>query len=181
MYKSGYEYLLAYKITVPIYDYTVDFCQRWIDYKSRTKDQMEQAARSGMQNIPEGFKEQSLSNYIKLAGIARGSIEELLNDYLSYARQHQIEIWDKERARRKIKESSEIWEIITKTPTLPTSPSFPPLPTNPIIAVNLLVDLLKKAGYLQDKLIESLKEKHMKEGGFSENLFKKRLEYRNNK
>jgi restriction system protein len=104
-HKAGYEYLLAYKITVPIYDYTVEFCRRWIDLKSRTKDQMEQAARSGMQNIPEGNKQQSLSSYIKLAGVSRGSIEELLNDYLAYARQNKILIWPKERVRREIRES----------------------------------------------------------------------------
>ena len=62
--KAGYEYLLAYKITVPIYDYTVEFCRRWIDYKSRTKDQMEQAARSGMTNIPEGYIQKSLASSI---------------------------------------------------------------------------------------------------------------------
>jgi len=113
-----------------------------------------------------------------LAGVARGSEEELLNDYLSYARQHGIPIWEKERVRREIKERGEIWEILTKTPTLPPSPSFPSLPKNPQLAVNLLVDLIKQAGYLQDRLIASLKEKHVKEGGFRENLLKKRLEYR---
>src|SRR3989344_8495597 len=111
--KAGYEYLLAYKLTVPIYDLTVEFVKKYIDYKSRTKDQMEQAARSGMQNIPEGHKQQSLASYIKLAGVARGSIEELLNDFLSYARQHQIPIWTKERVRRESGERREIWEILT--------------------------------------------------------------------
>ncbi len=47
MYKAGYEYLLAFKLTVPLYDYTAEFCERWIGKYSRTKDQMEQAARSG--------------------------------------------------------------------------------------------------------------------------------------
>lgn len=115
-YKAGYEYLLAYKITVPIYDLTVEFCHCCFPSfppppsspptssfpplsSKRTEDQMIQAGRSGMQNIPEGFKQQSLSSYIKLAGVARGSEEELLNDYLSYARQHGIPIWDKERVR----------------------------------------------------------------------------------
>ena len=192
--KAGYEYLLAYKITVPIYDYTIEFCHRCSSFQTspspptspsfpplsskRTEDQMVQAARSGMQNIPEGNKQQSLSGYIKLAGVARGSEEELLNDYLSYARQHGIPIWEKEKVRREIKERGEIWEILTKTPTLPPSPSFPSLPKNPQLAVNLLVDLIKQAGYLQDRLIASLKEKHVKEGGFRENLLKKRLEYR---
>lgn len=90
--KAGYEYLLAYKITVPIYDLTVEFCSRYIDKYSRTHDQMVQAARSGMQNIAEGYKQQGMKGYIKLAGVTRGSLEELLKDYLAYARQHGLEI-----------------------------------------------------------------------------------------
>lgn len=176
--KAGYEYLLAYKLTVPIYDYTIEFCKRWIDYKSRTKDQMEQASRSGMQNIPEGNKQQSLSGYIKLAGVARGSLEELLKDYLAFARQNKLEIWEKERANREIREIRETWEIIKKTPALPDNPDFPNLPTDKQKAVNLLITLINQANYLIDKLIASLKEKHMKEGGLSEKLHSARKKYR---
>lgn len=188
-FKSGYEYLLAYKITVPIYDYTVEFCTRSSPYhpsspafphlsSPRTHDQMVQAARSGMVNISEGYKQKSLASYIKLVGVARGSIEELLSDYVSYARQHQIPIWDKERVRGEIRESRVIWGVLSNTPTLPSSPAFPPLPIQPALATNLLIDLCHTAGYLQDKLLRSLEEKHAREGGFSENLLKKRLEYR---
>jgi hypothetical protein len=107
--KAGYEYLLAYKVTVPIYDLTVQFCNRFLSPDSpyfpdhpnrgnnRTIDQMTQAARSGMQNIVEGNKQQSLKGYIYLTGIARGSLEELLKDYLSHARQHTL------RSGRKIR------------------------------------------------------------------------------
>ena len=175
---AGYEYLLAYKLTVPIYDLTVEFVKKYISYKSRTTDQMEQAARSGMQNIPQGYKQQSLAGYIKLAGVARGSLEELLNDYSSYARQHNLEIWDKEKAKREIREIGEIWEIIKNNPYLPTNPHFPSLPSDPTKAVNLLITLIQQANYLIDRLIISLKEKHTKEGGFNENLLKKRLDYR---
>lgn len=177
-YKAGYEYLLAYKITVPIYDYTVEFCKRWIDYKSRTKDQMEQAARSGMQNISEGNQLQGLKGYIKLSGVARGSLEELLKDYFAYARQHKIQIWEKEKSKREIGEIREIWEIIRKNSTLPDSPNFPPLPNSLDLAINLMITLIKQANYLIDKLIVSLKEKHMREGGLTEELYKKRVEYR---
>ena len=96
--KAGYEYLLAYKITVPIYDYTVTFCNRWIDKRSRTHDQMVQAARSGMQNISEGYVQEGTKGYIKLSGIARGSLEELLKDYMAFARQNSLSLWSKEKA-----------------------------------------------------------------------------------
>ncbi len=178
MSKAGYEYLLAYKITVPIYDYTVEFCKRWISKFSRTTDQMVQAARSGMTNIAEGYSQQSLAGYIKLTGVNKASLEELLKDYHSYARQNGIEIWDKDRVEREVGELGEVWRII-KTPTLPDIPSFPKLPSNTTHAVNLMITLINQATYLQRKLIESLEEKHTKEGGFSEKLLKKRLEYRN--
>lgn len=183
MAKASYEYLLAYKITVPIYDYTVEFCNRNFASLSstRTKNQMVQAARSGMTNIPEGSKQNSLGGYIKLAGVSRGSYEELLRDYLAYARQHKIPIWPKEEAIRKIREIGMIWEIIRNNPTLPNFPNFPDLPYQPEMAVNLLITLINQANYLTDKLIKSLEEKHAREGGFNETLLKKRLEYRNNK
>ncbi|MEK7504188.1 MAG: four helix bundle protein [Patescibacteria group bacterium] len=104
MTKAGYEYLLAYKITVPIYDYTVEFCKRYVSPFSRTTDQMVQAARSGMTNIPEGYSQQSLANYIKLSGVNKASLEELLKDYHSYARQNGIEIWEKDRVEREVRE-----------------------------------------------------------------------------
>lgn len=176
--KAGYEYLLAYKLTVPIYDYTIEFCKRWISYKSRTKDQMEQAARSGMQNIPEGSKQQSLLGYIKLTGVSRGSLEELLKDYLSFARQNELQIWPKERVIREIGEIRVIWEILKKTPYLPDNPNFPDLPWDKEKAVNLLVTLINQANYLIDKLVASLKEKHMKEGGLNEKLYEARKKYR---
>ncbi len=176
--QAGYQYLLAYKITVPIYDYTVEFTKRWVSNYSRTVDQMVQAARSGMQNIAEGSKQQSLSSYIKLAGVARGSLEELLNDYYAFARQNNIAIWEKERIRREIRERGEIWKILARNETLPFSPSFPTLPTSKEQAVNLLVDLIKIANYLIDKLVESLKEKHRTEGGFNEKLYRNRKQYR---
>lgn len=176
--KAGYEYLVAYKITVPIYDYAVEFTNRWIDKYSRTRDQWIQAARSGTQNIAEGSKQESLKGYIKLAGVARGSLEELLKDCLAFCRQHGLAVWPAERAKREIGEIGKIWEIIRENPTLPDSPTFPTLPANQERAVNLLITLINQANVLLDRLVESLKEKHMKEGGFTEKLYKRRVEYR---
>lgn len=177
--KAGYEYLLAYKITIPIYDYTVIFCRRWIPRNSRTHDQMVQAARSGTQNIAEGFKQESLKGYIKLSGVNRGSLEELLKDFLAYARQNGIPVWPKEKAIREIGEIREIWEILKKNSTLPDNPNFPNLPNDKEKAVNLMITLINQANYLIDRLIDSLEEKHMREGGLTEKLYKKRVEYRN--
>ena len=172
----GYKYLLAYKITVPIYDLTMQFCAKHISYKSRTLDQMQQAARSGKQNIAEGYCEKSLATYINLAGVARASQEELLEDYKDYARVNKLTIWPKERSKREIREVGEIWEILRENKILPDNPNFPNLPNNPEIAINLMITLINQATYLLDKLTSALEEKHKIEGGFSENLLKKRLD-----
>ncbi len=176
--KAGYEYLLAYKITVPIFDLTVQFCDKNIDRFSRTKDQMIQAARSGMQNIIEGNKQQGMKGYIKLSGIARGSLEELLKDYISFARQNKIEIWTKNKSIKEILEINLIWNIIKSNPTLSNYPNFPDLPENKTIAVNLMLTLVNQANYFIDRLILSLKDKHMKKGGLTEELYRKRIQYR---
>ena len=140
---------------------------------------MVQSARSGMQNISEGNKQQSLQGYIKLSGVSRGSLEELLNDFLSFARQNKISIWSSEKAKREIGEISKIWDILRRTPTLPDSPNFPDLPNRVEVVVNFMITLINQANFLIDKLIFSLNEKHMREGGFNERLYRKRTEYRN--
>jgi four helix bundle suffix protein len=141
---------------------------------------MTQAARSGMQNIVEGNRQQGLSGYIKLSGVARGSLEELLKDYFSLARQKKLEIFAKEKVLGEIGEIREIWKILNASKALPDIPNFPNIPKSPEKAVNLMITLIKQATYLLDKLIISLKEKHMKEGGLTEELYRKRIEYRKN-
>lgn len=188
--KAGYEYLLAYKITIPIYDYTVKFCRRCQspDYtnfprlsSTRTEDQMIQASRSGTSNIPEGNQQASLEGYIKLTGVNKASLEELLKDFVSYARQNKIQLWGKEETVRKVREVGEVWEILKKTPTLPDSPNFPDLPNDLTKAVNLMITLVNQAIYLQKRLQQSLEEKFVKEGGFRENLFRNRMKFRGSK
>ncbi len=178
--KAGYEYLLAYKVTVPVYDYTVTFCKKYFHKLSskRTQDQMVQAARSGMQNLLEGNQQASLEGYIKLLGVNTASLEELLRDFLAYARQNKVEVWDKEKTKGEVRELGEVWEVIKKNPTLSTIPNFPDLPEDECHAINLMLALINQAIYLQKKLRQSLEEKFVQEGGFRENLFKKRMEYK---
>jgi len=51
---GGYRRLKSFQVAQLVYDVTVRFCDRYIDKRSRTHDQMVQAARSGVQNIAEG-------------------------------------------------------------------------------------------------------------------------------
>ena len=98
---GGYADLKSYQMTEIIYDATIVFCDRFIDRRSRTHDQMVQAARSGKQNIAEGCMASGTSKKteLKLVGIARASLEELLVDYQDYLRQHNLPLWGKEHPK----------------------------------------------------------------------------------
>ena len=176
--KAGYEYLLAYKLSVAVEDLNDEFVGKYINKFSRTTDQMIQAGRSGSRNIVEGNKQQGLKGYIKLTGVARGSLDELLKDYERIVRAEGIEIWGKERVRGEIGEIGEIWEIIGGSKVLPYHPDFPHLPSDKTKAVNLMITLIHQTNYFLDKLIVALKDKHMREGGLTEELYRKRIQYR---
>lgn len=93
--------MLSYRYAEMIHDLTVDFVKRYIPYKSRTQDQMEQAGRSGKQNIVEAVSasETSLKTLIYLLGVARASFEELLMDFEDFLRLNNLGIYGKTDAR----------------------------------------------------------------------------------
>ena len=95
---GGYKNLQSYKMAEIVFDATIEFCNRFIDRRSRTHDQMVQAARSGKQNIAEGSVASGTSKKIelKLMGIARASLEELLVDFQDFLRQRNLFLWDKD-------------------------------------------------------------------------------------
>jgi len=97
----GYKYLKTYQLSIIIFDSTYIFCERFLpEYKfRRTVEQMTQAARSMKQNIPEGYSETSLKSYIKLLGVSRGSVVELIEDYQDFLRLRGLKIWDKNDPR----------------------------------------------------------------------------------
>ncbi|MBO5185888.1 MAG: four helix bundle suffix domain-containing protein [Prevotella sp.] len=94
---NGYTSLTAYKKAECVFDITFYFVCNFLDRgHDRTADQMQQAARSGKQNIVEGYSdaEGSTESEHKLTVIAKGSLEELKEDYKDYLRNHNMEIWD---------------------------------------------------------------------------------------
>lgn len=95
---GGYQGLKAFQMAEIGYDGTVAFTQLYLDRKSRTVDQMVQAARSGRQNIAEGSVASGTSSKmeLKLIGVARASQEELLLDYRDFLRQRGLEEWPKD-------------------------------------------------------------------------------------
>jgi len=92
---GGYRQLKSFQHAELVYDATVKFCDRFIDKRSRTHDQMVQAARSGRQNIAEGSQASGTSRKfeLKLVAVARASLEELLLDYEDFLRQRGLALW----------------------------------------------------------------------------------------
>jgi four helix bundle suffix protein len=100
---GGYRNLKSFQIAQLVYDVTARFCDRYIDRRSRTHDQMVQAARSGVQNIAEGSQASGTSKKmeLKLTNVARASLEELRLDYEDFLRQRGLPLWDREDPHRK--------------------------------------------------------------------------------
>lgn len=99
---GGYRDLKSFQIAQLIYDVTIRFCDRYIDKRSRTTDQMIQAARSGVQNIAEGSQASGTSRKfeIKLTSVARASLEELKLDYEDFLRHRGLKQWERDHPLR---------------------------------------------------------------------------------
>ncbi len=99
---GGYRNLKSFQVAQLVYDVTVRFCDRYIDPRSRTHDQMVQAARSGVQNIAEGSQVSGTSKKmeLKLTNVARASLEELRLDYEDFLRQRGYPQWEHSDPRR---------------------------------------------------------------------------------
>jgi four helix bundle suffix protein len=99
---GGYRQLKSFQVAQLVYDVTVRFCDRYIQKRSRTYDQMVQAARSGVQNIAEGSQAAGTSKKteLKLTNVARASLEELRLDYQDFLRQRGLPVWEWKDPRR---------------------------------------------------------------------------------
>ena len=166
---GGYQNLKSFQNTTYVYDLTVEFCNKYIDRFSRTKDQMVQAARSGRQNIAEGCMASATSKKteIKLIGVARASLEELLLDYQDFLRQKGFSIWSKDN--RRVKAIRLLAYRLDRS--YKTSENCL---HNPEVAANTIICLIHQANYLLDKQLMSLGKAFLDEGGFTERLYKAR-------
>ena len=191
---GGYRRLKSFQIAQLCYDVTVRFCDRYIDKRSRTHNQMVQAARSGVQNIAEGSAASGTSKKteLKLTSVARASLEELLLDYEDFLRQHGLPKWPKEDPRRAALVArrcttadavaewvSEIRLNAPQPPGIPSTKSTSSTKsTFPEIAANAAHILITVACALLDRQIESLAAAFTHEGGFTERLYRVRSEHR---
>lgn len=173
-----HKYLLTYRYSEMIHDLTVAFCSRYLSENRRTVEQMVQAARSAKQNIVEGVTDSQTSKKveIKLLGIAKGSTEELIADFEDFLRQRNFQIYPKTDPKissfrylayrlSNLRNLSNLGELIEK----------PKLFGNPETDGNFLLTLCHQLSYLLNRQIKSAEEKFIQEGGYTENLFKKRL------
>lgn len=171
---QGYKSLAFYKQSEIIHDFTVEFVKLYINPYSRTKDQMEQSARSGKQNIAEGYTQKSIESKIKLVGVARGSLEELLNDYQDYLRQHDLKIWSKDSP-----EARKVRALVYSRYN--NYKNYKDYNASGELAANAMICLINQTNQLLDQKLRWMEEQFVKTGGFRENLFKKRMDYRKGK
>jgi four helix bundle suffix protein len=174
---GGYEDLLSFQKARIVYDGTVRFCERFVDKRSRTTDQMVQAARSGKQNILEGSQASGTSKEteIKLTNVARASLEELLEDYRDFLRVRSLEEWPRNhshtrRLRQLNRTPNANYETFKKGIENP----------DPAIAANVLIGLIKLTNYLLDQQLRQLEHAFLSEGGLRERMTRARLSERNN-
>ncbi|MDR3456949.1 MAG: four helix bundle suffix domain-containing protein [Verrucomicrobiae bacterium] len=172
---GGYKKLLSYHKALVVFDATLYFCDRFIDKKSRTHDQMVQAARSGKQNILEGSQASGTSKEteIKLTSVARSSQEELIEDYRDFMRSHGIEEWTPEhpyalRLRELNRTENANYKTFRKGIEHP----------DPAICANVIIGLIKVTCYLLDQQLRRLEQDFLNEGGLRERMTRARLAVR---
>ncbi len=187
---GGYRKLRSFQSAQAVYDATVIFCNRFIDKRSRTHDQMVQAARSGVQNIAEGSIASATSKKteLKLTSVARASLEELLLDYEDFLRQRRLPIWAKDsiqalKVRRKyLSDQSDDFDSSDKSESSDRSDDPHSIRTaTPEEAANTLLCLIHQASYLLRQQLRQLEKQFLTEGGFTEKLYKTRYDLRKTK
>jgi four helix bundle suffix protein len=199
---GGYRRLKSFQVAQLVYDVTVRFSELYVDRFSRTRDQMVQAARSGVQNIAEGSQASATSKKteLKLTNVARASLEELRLDYEDFLRQRGWPVLPPGHpalVRFKRKRCATLQEVqawvaeermntdrhgLTQTHTdneadkmsVPVGEGpCPSLPSSALVA-NAALSLLNLACHFLDRQIAAQAESFEKEGGFTERLYRVR-------
>ena len=182
---GGYRRLRSFQAARAVYDATVVFCGRFVDRHSRTRDQMVQAERSGVrtgseadtairwQNIAEGSMASATSKKteLKLTGVARASLEELLLDYEDFLRQRGLKLWRKDDPRA---EAVRLRYQSDQSDESDTSDPYGIRTADPEVAANTLICLVNQASYLFGRQLRSLEQTFLAEGGITERLYRER-------
>lgn len=190
---GGYRKLKSFQIAQLVYDLTVRFCERYVDRFSRTRDQMVQAARSGVQNIAEGSQTSGTSKKteIKLTSVERSSLEELKLDYEDYLRQRGLQLYSPNHPtlmRFKTKRCSSVDELrawieeerqrVEMSVSSVSVREGPCIPRHDELAANGILSLLNLACNLLDRQMAALDKNFLNDGGFTERLYRMRIQNR---
>jgi len=200
---GGYRKLKSFQVAQLVYDVTVRFCDRYIEKRSRTHDQMVQAARSGVQNIAEGSQASGTSKKteLKLTNVARASLEELRLDFEDFLRQRGLAIWAREDPRRaeliarRCTTAEDVAEWVREVhgrersgrdglsgpggqAGQSTKSMKSTVSTYPEIAANAALVLIVVAVSLLDRQLAAQAAAFEKEGGFTERLYRVRSQRR---
>ena len=190
---GGYRDTCSFQTSTLIYDATVWFCEKFIDPRSRTADQMVQAARSGRQNIAEGSRAAATSSQteLRLVNVARASLEELLLDYEDFLRHRRLVKWAPDSA-----EALAVRQVpLNFKKNQPDQSNLTALTdqerwtlysrwlehADPAVRANALICLINQANYLLDQQIAALEKQFIEGGGYSEQLATARLAERSRK
>jgi len=189
---GGYRNLRSFQTSEIVYDGTVIFCDRFVSRRSRTHDQMVQAARSGRQNIAEGSMASATSKKteLKLTNVAKASLEELLLDFEDFLRQRKLPQWDKNSplalaVRKQYRGFPAKWfaesDLSDESDVSDKSEPLDPYgiaTATPEVAANTLLCLINQAIYLLKRQVEKLEQDFVEEGGFTEKLYRVRTQRR---
>jgi four helix bundle suffix protein len=181
---GGYRDLRTFRSATLIYDATYWFCEKYLNPRSRTVDQMVQAARSGRQNIAEGSRAAATSSQteLRLVNVARASLEELLLDYEDFLRHRRQSQWAKDdpqaqAVRRVASDHQSDGSDLTDQQRAALYAKWLEY-DDPFIRANALICLIHQTNYLLDQQIAALEKQFIEEGGYSEQLASKRLKHR---
>ena len=168
--QGHYENLAVFKIARCIYAITFHFAHRFLEKGDRTIDQMVQAARSGKQNIAEGSKDGATSKEmeLKLTNVAKASMHELLQDYEDYLLLRRLQKWPQNdpraiQTREFCRHHNAPEDYLDKLPE-----------RNDETIANIAITLLHQYDYLITRLIETQKQRFLKEGGIKEEMYRAR-------
>jgi four helix bundle suffix protein len=187
---GGYRTLRSFQAATLIYDATYWFCEKFIDSRSRTVDQMIQAARSGRQNIAEGSRAAATSSQteLRLVNVARASLEELLLDFEDFLRHRRLGQWAPDSPEAKaVRQVPQVLEKDQSNESDRTD--FADLTDqqrwalyarwldhdDSAVRANAVICLIHQANYLLDLQIEALERQFVVGGGYSEQLAAARL------
>lgn len=174
---GGYRRLRTFQTATIIYDATVSFCRRFVDSRSRTNDQMIQAARSGRQNIAEGSRASAVSSQteLRLVNVARASLDELLLDFEDFLRQNGLPQWTKNDPQaRSVRNAGRAGgNPYGREPYAAWLSG-----DDPAVVANAMICLIHQANYLLDRQISSLERRFIEDGGYTERLAAERIKQR---